>query len=165
MYLEPLKICMDLEGIEKAPLKAAAANWVATAPIAAQLSSDCIMIDTGSTTTDIIPIKNGKECSKGRSDLERLKTGELVYTGTLRTNVAALVDKVPLGGEWVRVASELFALTADIHMDPWNFDQDRVRRCVIHYAVPDGRIIPFCSMNTLYREEIEKKFSKPLNKE
>ena len=50
-------------------------------------------------------------------------------------------------------------------MDPWNFDQDRVRRCVIHYAVPDGRIIPFCSMNTLYREEIEKKFSKPLNKE
>ncbi len=47
-------------------------------------------------------------------------------------------------------------------MDPWNFDQDRVKRCVIHYAVPDGRIIPFCSMNALYREEIEKKFSKPL---
>jgi 7,8-dihydro-6-hydroxymethylpterin dimethyltransferase len=49
-------------------------------------------------------------------------------------------------------------------MDPWNFDQDRVRQCVIHYAVPDGRIIPFCSMNTIYRKEIEKKFSKPLNK-
>lgn len=32
-------------------------------------------------------------------------------------------------------------------MDPWNFDQDRVRQCVIHYAVPDGRIIPFGSMN------------------
>jgi uncharacterized radical SAM superfamily Fe-S cluster-containing enzyme len=47
-------------------------------------------------------------------------------------------------------------------MDPWNFDQDRVRRCVIHYAVPDGRIIPFCAMNTLYRAEIEKKFAKPL---
>jgi 7,8-dihydro-6-hydroxymethylpterin dimethyltransferase len=46
-------------------------------------------------------------------------------------------------------------------MDPFNFDQDRVRRCVIHYAVPDGRIIPFCSMNTIYRSEIEKKFSKP----
>ncbi|AEG17709.1 tetraether lipid synthase Tes [Methanobacterium paludis] len=50
-------------------------------------------------------------------------------------------------------------------MDPWNFDQDRVRQCVIHYAVPDGRIIPFCSMNTIYRNEIEKKFSKPLNKD
>lgn len=47
-------------------------------------------------------------------------------------------------------------------MDPWNFDQDRVKRCVIHYAVPDGRIIPFCSMNAIYRQEIEKKFSKPL---
>ncbi len=47
-------------------------------------------------------------------------------------------------------------------MDPWNFDQDRVKRCVIHYAVPDGRIIPFCSMNSIYRSEIEKKFSKPL---
>jgi uncharacterized radical SAM superfamily Fe-S cluster-containing enzyme len=46
-------------------------------------------------------------------------------------------------------------------MDPFNFDQDRVRRCVIHYAVPDGRIIPFCSMNAIYRKEIEKKFSKP----
>jgi 7,8-dihydro-6-hydroxymethylpterin dimethyltransferase len=47
-------------------------------------------------------------------------------------------------------------------MDPFNFDQDRVRRCVIHYAVPDGRIIPFCSMNTLYRQGIEEKFSRPL---
>lgn len=47
-------------------------------------------------------------------------------------------------------------------MDPWNFDHDRVKQCVIHYAVPDGRIIPFCSMNTIYRPEIEKKFSKPL---
>ncbi len=53
-------------------------------------------------------------------------------------------------------------LIACMHfMDPFNFDQDRVRRCVIHYATPDGRIIPFCSMNTLYRQEIEKKFAVP----
>lgn len=56
-------------------------------------------------------------------------------------------------------------LIACMHfMDPWNFDQDRVKRCVIHYAVPDGRIIPFCSMNAIYREEIEKKFAVPLEK-
>ena len=56
-------------------------------------------------------------------------------------------------------------LIACMHfMDPWNFDQDRVRRCVIHYAVPDGRIIPFCSMNAIYRGEIEKKFAVPLKK-
>jgi 7,8-dihydro-6-hydroxymethylpterin dimethyltransferase len=57
-------------------------------------------------------------------------------------------------------------LIACMHfMDPWNFDQDRVKRCVIHYAVPDGRIIPFCSMNTLYRQEIEKKFAVPFENE
>jgi len=44
-------------------------------------------------------------------------------------------------------------------MDAYNFDQDRVCRCLIHYPVPDGRIIPFCSYNNLgYREEIEKKY-------
>ncbi|MGC9516788.1 MAG: tetraether lipid synthase Tes [Methanomicrobiales archaeon] len=54
-------------------------------------------------------------------------------------------------------------LIACMHfMDPWNFDTDRVKRCVIHYAVPDGRIIPFCTMNNLYREQIEKKYAKPL---
>ncbi|WP_067260294.1 tetraether lipid synthase Tes [Methanobrevibacter cuticularis] len=46
-------------------------------------------------------------------------------------------------------------------MDPFNFDEDRVKKCVIHYAVPDGRIIPFCTMNSMYREEIEEKFSVP----
>ena len=42
-------------------------------------------------------------------------------------------------------------------MDPYNFDLERVQRCVIHYAVPDGRIIPFCTMNSIHRPEIEKK--------
>ena len=44
--------------------------------------------------------------------------------------------------------------------DPYNFDLERVKRCGIHYATPDGRIIPFCSYNNIYRKEIEKKFSK-----
>jgi len=45
-------------------------------------------------------------------------------------------------------------------MDPYNFDLERVERCGIHYAVPDGRIIPFCTMNSLHREKIEKHFAK-----
>ncbi|MDR0900699.1 MAG: radical SAM protein [Methanobrevibacter sp.] len=49
-------------------------------------------------------------------------------------------------------------------MDPFNFDEDRVKKCVIHYAVPDGRIIPFCTMNSMYREGIEEKFSVPFKK-
>lgn len=47
-------------------------------------------------------------------------------------------------------------------MDAFNFDEDRVKKCVIHYATPDGRIIPFCTMNSMYREGVEKRFSTPL---
>lgn len=36
-------------------------------------------------------------------------------------------------------------------MDPYNFDCTRLRRCVIHYGLPDGRIVPFCSYNTMHR--------------
>lgn len=115
---------ISYEELLNKPLNVAAANWVATSRLAGVIEPDCVMIDTGSTTTDIIPIKEGKECSKGRSDLERLGTGELVYTGTLRTNVAALVDKVPLNDSWYRVASEMFAITADIHLVLGNIPEE-----------------------------------------
>ena len=120
------------EVLEK-PLDVAAANWIATVPLAAMISPDCILIDTGSTTTDIIPIRDGQECAQGRSDLERLATGELVYTGLLRTNVATLVDRMPLRDIWVRVASELFAITADIHIILGNIEE-REYSC----PTPDG---------------------------
>jgi len=49
-------------------------------------------------------------------------------------------------------------LLSSMHfMDPYNFDLDRVQSCVIHYAVPDGRIIPFCTMNSIHRPEVERK--------
>jgi probable H4MPT-linked C1 transfer pathway protein len=113
---------LDYEGVKNNPLALAAANWIATAPLAAHIYPDCVLIDIGSTTTDIIPIKNGKECARGRTDLERLGTGELVYTGALRTNVATILDKVPLKNRWVRVASELFAVSADVHLVLGNID-------------------------------------------
>ena len=106
---------LSKEEIEQTPLKAAAANWIATAQIATLISDNCIFIDTGSTTTDIIPIKNGKECAIGKSDFDRSATGELVYTGTLRTNLASFLDNVELNGKKYRVASELFAQTADVY--------------------------------------------------
>lgn len=106
---------LSKDEIEKTPLKAAAANWIATAQIATLISNDCIFIDTGSTTTDIIPIKDGNECAIGKSDFDRSATGELVYTGTLRTNLASFLDKVELNGKEYRVASELFAQTADVY--------------------------------------------------
>jgi uncharacterized radical SAM superfamily Fe-S cluster-containing enzyme len=48
-------------------------------------------------------------------------------------------------------------------MDPYNYDVERVQRCVIHYATPEGTIVPFCAMNTLHRQKIEQKHSKPLD--
>lgn len=47
-------------------------------------------------------------------------------------------------------------------MDPYNFDLERVERCTIHYAVPEGKIIPFCTMNSIHRSKLEQKYGKPL---
>ncbi|MCZ2809440.1 MAG: radical SAM protein [Candidatus Bathyarchaeota archaeon] len=54
-------------------------------------------------------------------------------------------------------------LISSMHfMDPYNFDLERVQRCCIHYAVPDGRIIPFCTMNSIHRTKIEEKLGTPV---
>jgi hypothetical protein len=47
--------------------------------------------------------------------------------------------------------------------DAYNLDTERLRRCGVHYATPDGRIIPFCAYNTLHRKGVEDRFSRPLN--
>ncbi|MGZ7159902.1 MAG: hydantoinase/oxoprolinase family protein [Methanobacterium sp.] len=115
---------LNFNDVFQNPEQVAAANWIASSKIAAIINSNCIMIDTGSTTTDIIPIKEGSESARGRSDLERLKTGELIYTGTLRTNVATIVNKVPLDDEFIRISSELFAITADVHVILGNIKEE-----------------------------------------
>ena len=47
-------------------------------------------------------------------------------------------------------------------MDRYNYDLDRVSRCCIHYATPEGKLIPFCTYNSgpVYREQVWKKFAK-----
>ena len=47
-------------------------------------------------------------------------------------------------------------------MDPYNMDLERVSKCAIHYATPDGRIIPFCSYNTIHRVGVEKDLGVPI---
>ncbi len=46
-------------------------------------------------------------------------------------------------------------------MDRYNYDLDRVSRCCIHYATPDGKLIPFCTYNSgpVYREQVWKKYA------
>jgi len=98
------------------PLAAAASNWVATAMLVARFVPDALLVDIGSTTTDIIPVLGGRVAAVGRTDPERLLASELVYTGALRTNVAAIVRRVPLRGGECPVASELFAVSGDVHV-------------------------------------------------
>jgi probable H4MPT-linked C1 transfer pathway protein len=107
---------VSLDDARRAPLECAAANWVATAMLVARSAPDAILVDCGGTTTDVIPIRDGEVVASGRTDLERLLEGELVYTGVLRTNVAAAASHVPIGGRLCPVSSELFAIAADAYL-------------------------------------------------
>jgi hypothetical protein len=98
------------------PLEFAATNWVAAALFAASRVDDCVLVDVGSTTTDIVPIRGGILACEGRTDLARLTAGELVYTGVLRTNPNTLTATVPVRGRPCRVAAEHFAVMADAYV-------------------------------------------------
>jgi hypothetical protein len=105
------------------PEDVAAANWVASAMLVARSFPEALFLDVGSTTTDIIPIVGGRVAARGRTDTARLLSGELVYTGALRTPVAAIVRWVPLSVGRCRVAAEHFAVAADVHLWLGHIDQ------------------------------------------
>lgn len=111
-FVEPSKIRQE-------PLLAAAANWLASAAALAHspLPDDhpVILADMGSTTTDIVPVAPGKVLAKGKTDTERLTSGELLYTGTLRTAVSSILDGIYLDGSYCRTANEVFAVSADVY--------------------------------------------------
>jgi probable H4MPT-linked C1 transfer pathway protein len=107
---------LSFKDAQREPLKVASANWAATGWMISQLIKNCIVVDVGSTTTSIIPVINGKIAAEGRTDLEKLQNGELVYSGSLRTNVAAIVNAIPVRGKMARVSSELFAQSGDVHL-------------------------------------------------
>jgi hypothetical protein len=135
---------LDLEGrfVETAeamerPLRVAAANWMATACVVARAvgaTGAALLIDVGSTTTDIIPVRDGRPRPLGRTDTERLLSGELVYTGLLRTPPVAFAETVPLAGGWCPLSPEHFTITADVYRVLGRINEDE-------YTVPtpDGR--------------------------
>jgi probable H4MPT-linked C1 transfer pathway protein len=104
--------------IRENPLLAAAANWLALAQLAARLAPEdaAILIDIGSTTTDLVPMARGTVAARGRSDTERLQTGELVYAGVRRTPIHALATELPVRGVPTGLAAELFASTLDVYL-------------------------------------------------
>jgi probable H4MPT-linked C1 transfer pathway protein len=114
----------SMDEAKSEPLSVAAANWAATGWMAARLVKTCIIVDVGSTSTSIIPVIKGRVSAVGKNDLEKLMVGELVYTGSLRTNVAAIVSSVPLRCGAAPVASEIFAQSADVHLVLGNIGEE-----------------------------------------
>jgi probable H4MPT-linked C1 transfer pathway protein len=98
------------------PVDLAATNWLASVQYLAIRRSDFIFMDVGSTTTDIIPVRNGRVAAFGYNDTERLASGELVYTGVMRSNPNTLASWVPVLGRPCRTAAEYFCNMGDVYL-------------------------------------------------
>jgi probable H4MPT-linked C1 transfer pathway protein len=98
------------------PKAVAAANWHALATWAGRLAprGKSLLIDIGSTTSDIIPLHNGRPVARGLTDLDRLLNQELVYTGRRRTPLCGVAGTVTVHGRPCPVAAELFATMLDV---------------------------------------------------
>ena len=101
---------VSLDDARAEPRPCAAANWLALATFAGRYApaGPALLVDIGSTTTDLVPLRDGVPVPKSRTDPERLKAGELVYTGVRRTPACALLGA---GG-----AAEFFATTHDVYL-------------------------------------------------
>jgi len=58
---------------------------------------------------------------------------------------------------------ESLVKTIFIHafMDVHTFEVDRIKKCCTHYALPDGRLMPGCAYNLLYRDK-DPRYSGPV---
>jgi probable H4MPT-linked C1 transfer pathway protein len=95
--------------------RVASANWLATAQYVASRLADAVLIDIGSTTTDIVPVEHARVVARGQSDAARLATGELVYHGVVRTPLCGLAHRIAFDDVLSNVMNEWFATTADVY--------------------------------------------------
>ncbi|CAN5874026.1 hydantoinase/oxoprolinase family protein [soil metagenome] len=103
----------------------ASANWLATARHAALhvathaaprvACSEGLLVDIGSTTTDLVAFRGDGVLTTARSDAERLASGELVYHGVVRTPLCAIARRIDWGGVPHNVMNEFFATSADVY--------------------------------------------------
>jgi len=93
----------------------AAANWLASATYLHSLYPTGLLVDMGSTTTDIIPLTNPAS-HHGLTDLTRLQKGYLLYTGLLRTTIPAVIRSVVIDDIPTPVSAEYFSASADAHL-------------------------------------------------
>ncbi len=108
------------------PLLVAAANWHALATWVGRMvaESAAVLIDVGTTTTDIVPLLAGVPVPRGLTDRERLQSGELVYSGVRRTPLCAIAHSVPFRSGCCPLAAELFATTLDVYLTLGSIAED-----------------------------------------
>lgn len=106
---------LDAESAGAAAAAVASANWLALATYVAEFVPDALLLDVGSTTTDVILICDGAVACRGHDDATRLACGELVYSGVVRTPVMAVASRAPYDGVWQALAAEHFATMADVY--------------------------------------------------
>ena len=76
-------------------------------------------------------------------------------------NIEKMLLDILLGRKYLDEFSYEAVLIGCMHFqDAYNFDIERVQRCAIHYALPDGRVIPFCPFNTVHRREFEREYAR-----
>jgi probable H4MPT-linked C1 transfer pathway protein len=104
------------------PLKFCASNWMASVSFLVNEGfKDFLFVDIGSTTTDLIPVK--EKPTAGKTDFERLKRGELLYMGVLRTPVFYVLKRfegADLCPEYFAITADVFRVTGDIGEDDYN---------------------------------------------
>lgn len=93
----------------------ASANWMASAQFAAKRQVRALFVDIGSTTTDILLIENYALQADGYNDYERLVSGELLYTGVVRTAVMAVAQRAVFNDKEMGLMAEYFATMADVY--------------------------------------------------
>ena len=92
----------------------ASANWHASASLIAKMQPHALLVDIGSTTTDIISITDGRVVNSHWTDAQRLQQDTLVYTGVVRTPLMAIAQKIEVDDQLSNVAAEHFATAADV---------------------------------------------------
>jgi (4-(4-[2-(gamma-L-glutamylamino)ethyl]phenoxymethyl)furan-2-yl)methanamine synthase len=106
-----------LEEVATRELEFAASNWRALAQYASSLIDvPTLLVDIGSTTTDIIKLSPGAIHTSSISDFDRLLSGELVYTGVERSNIAALLATIKFNSSTIPIVNELFATSIDAYL-------------------------------------------------
>lgn len=93
----------------------ASANWLASAELAARNCREGLFVDIGSTTTDILLIANHVLQALGFTDYARLVSGELLYTGVVRTPVMAIAMQAEFKGRRMGLMAEFFAAMSDVY--------------------------------------------------